>query len=187
MRVPTCPILAPCSPPSRPLRAAFGGGLRPVLTAAARGATANPGRDEENGPLRSNKETALATHTFATSRQHNRLIANPVGPAPAGHPARSSRQRRHNGQDLGRDTPPRHRASTARRNAWRPDPRNPSRPAVCRPRTTGRIHDRSRPNATAATKSLPNGGRPYTTPQVAAAFRSTRWAMLQRWTSDGPS
>src|SRR5919205_3821973 len=30
--------VAPCSRPSRPLRAACGGGLRPVLTAAARGA-----------------------------------------------------------------------------------------------------------------------------------------------------
>ena len=100
MRVPTCPSLAPCSPPSRPLRAASGGGLRPVLTAAARGATANPGRDEETAPLRSNKETALATTSLAQLRQHNRLIANPVGPAPAGHPATSSRQRRHNGQDL---------------------------------------------------------------------------------------
>ena len=27
--------MAPCSPPSRPLRAASGGGLRPVLTAAS--------------------------------------------------------------------------------------------------------------------------------------------------------
>src|SRR5712691_9094056 len=30
--------LAPCSAPSRPLRAASGGGLRPALTASARGA-----------------------------------------------------------------------------------------------------------------------------------------------------
>jgi hypothetical protein len=37
--------LAPCSPPSRPLRAASGGGLRPVLTAAARDATLSIGRD----------------------------------------------------------------------------------------------------------------------------------------------
>src|SRR5439155_182418 len=33
-RGPDPPSLAPCSPPSRPLRAACGGGLRPVLTAA---------------------------------------------------------------------------------------------------------------------------------------------------------
>ena len=157
-RVPTCLSLAPCSPPSRPLRAASGGGLRPVLTAAARGATANPGRDEETAPSGRTKKLHSPPHLLAQFRQHNRLIANPIGPAPAGHPARSSRQRRHNGQDLGRDTPPRHRASTARRNAWKPDPRNPSGPAVTRPRITGRIHDRSRPNATAARKILAQRG-----------------------------
>ena len=48
--VPTRSSLAPCSPPSRPLRAAFGGGLRPVLTAAVRGATLSAGRDEETVP-----------------------------------------------------------------------------------------------------------------------------------------
>jgi hypothetical protein len=48
--VPTGPSLAPCSPPSRPLRAACGGGLRPVLTAAVRGVTLNLGRDEETAP-----------------------------------------------------------------------------------------------------------------------------------------
>src|SRR5438552_18625634 len=48
--------LAPCSPPSRPLRAASGGGLRPALTAAARGAIRNRGRDGETVP-RSNRET----------------------------------------------------------------------------------------------------------------------------------
>jgi len=36
--------------------AAYGGGLRPVLTAVARGAPADPGRDEETA-LQSNKET----------------------------------------------------------------------------------------------------------------------------------
>src|SRR5438552_17303618 len=48
--------LAPCSPPSRPLRAASGGGLRPALTAAARGAIRNRGQDGETVP-RSNRET----------------------------------------------------------------------------------------------------------------------------------
>jgi transposase len=38
--VPTTPSVTPCSPPSRTLRAAAGGGLRPSLTAAARGVTA---------------------------------------------------------------------------------------------------------------------------------------------------
>jgi len=37
--VPTAKSVTPCSPPSRTLRAASGGGLRPSLTAAARGVT----------------------------------------------------------------------------------------------------------------------------------------------------
>ena len=49
--VPTRPSLTPCSPPSRPLRAASGGGLRLVLTSAARGLTLNSGRDEETASL----------------------------------------------------------------------------------------------------------------------------------------
>jgi len=40
---PTTPSVTPCSPPSRTLRAAAGGGLRPSLTAAARGVT-QPGQ-----------------------------------------------------------------------------------------------------------------------------------------------
>ena len=40
---PTTPSVTPCSPPSRTLRAASGGGLRPSLTAAARGVT-QPGQ-----------------------------------------------------------------------------------------------------------------------------------------------
>jgi hypothetical protein len=54
--------LAPCSPPSRPLRAASGGGLRPALTAAARGAIRNRGRDGETVP-QSNRETAEQKQT----------------------------------------------------------------------------------------------------------------------------
>src|SRR6516164_4000312 len=46
---PTLPNLAPCSPLSRPLRAACGGGLRPVLTAAARDTTLIPGSGRRNG------------------------------------------------------------------------------------------------------------------------------------------
>ncbi len=38
--------VVPCSRPSRALRAACGGGLRPPLTAAARGARNHTGRDE---------------------------------------------------------------------------------------------------------------------------------------------
>jgi hypothetical protein len=47
---PTRTSLVSCSPPSRPLRAACGGGLRPVLTAAAGAALQESGRDGETGP-----------------------------------------------------------------------------------------------------------------------------------------
>src|SRR5690348_14245859 len=53
--VPTRASLAPCSPPSRSLRAAFGGGLRPTLTAAARDADQSAGRDEETATSRTKK------------------------------------------------------------------------------------------------------------------------------------
>ena len=59
--VPTRPSPAPCSPPSRPRRAASGGGLRPVLTAAARGATLTSGRDEETA-------SAIEQRNFARYR-----------------------------------------------------------------------------------------------------------------------
>ena len=47
MSGPACATMAPCSRPSTPLRAAYGGGLRPVLTATARGAFQTLGRDGE--------------------------------------------------------------------------------------------------------------------------------------------
>ena len=47
MSGPACSTMAPCSQPSTPLRAAYGGGLRPVLTATARGAFQSSGRDGE--------------------------------------------------------------------------------------------------------------------------------------------
>src|ERR1700761_5349486 len=43
--VPTCPRVAPCSPPSSTLRAGYAGGLRPCLTAPARDALGTSGRD----------------------------------------------------------------------------------------------------------------------------------------------
>src|SRR6266481_7378234 len=55
--VPTRASLAPCSPPSRSLRAASGGGLRPTLTAAARGVRQSAGRDEETATSRTKKLT----------------------------------------------------------------------------------------------------------------------------------
>jgi len=50
--------IAPGSPPSRPLRAACGGGLRPAVTAAALGATGNHGRDGETVLGRTKKLTS---------------------------------------------------------------------------------------------------------------------------------
>jgi hypothetical protein len=64
-QVPTVPRLTPCSPPSRTLRAAFGGGLWPSLTAAVRGAREMSGRDEETAPL---------SRTKKHQRQHGKPI-----------------------------------------------------------------------------------------------------------------
>jgi len=47
--------LAPCSPPSRPLRAASGGGLRPALTAPARGAQQRSWSGRRNATGRTKK------------------------------------------------------------------------------------------------------------------------------------
>jgi len=58
--LPTCPRVAPCSPPSSTLRVGCADGLRPCLTAPARDALGLSGRDEETGPRQPNKETWLA-------------------------------------------------------------------------------------------------------------------------------
>jgi putative transposase len=49
-RTPASIKLPPCSPASRPLHAGFAGGLRPVLTHAARGGADEAGRDGETAP-----------------------------------------------------------------------------------------------------------------------------------------
>jgi putative transposase len=46
-RTPASMMLPPCSPVSRPLRVAFGDGLRPALTQAARDGAAGTGQDDE--------------------------------------------------------------------------------------------------------------------------------------------
>ncbi len=55
MSGPASSTMAPCSQPSTPLREAFGGGLRPALTAAVRGALRNPGRGGETPFSRTKK------------------------------------------------------------------------------------------------------------------------------------
>jgi hypothetical protein len=57
MSGPANPSMAPCSRPSTPLRAAYRGGLRPVLTATARGASLELGRDGET-PFNRTKKLA---------------------------------------------------------------------------------------------------------------------------------
>jgi transposase len=56
---PTCPSVASCSPPSSTLRAGSAGGLRPCLTAAARGAARTSGRDEETAHFSRTKKHPL--------------------------------------------------------------------------------------------------------------------------------
>jgi hypothetical protein len=73
MSGPACPTIAPCSQPSTPLRAAVGGGLRPALTAAPRGASRGSGRDGETPFSRTKKHACsygsaiLQNLTHATS------------------------------------------------------------------------------------------------------------------------
>ncbi len=55
MSCPASPTMAPCSRPSTPLRAAYRGGLRPVLTATARAALLELGRDGETAFSRTEK------------------------------------------------------------------------------------------------------------------------------------
>jgi hypothetical protein len=57
--VPTAASVTPCSPPSRTRRAAFGGGLRPSLTAAARGVTPPGQVGTEKRPSGRTKKLAL--------------------------------------------------------------------------------------------------------------------------------
>jgi hypothetical protein len=67
--VPTCPRVAPCSPPSSTLRAGSADGLRPCLTATARDAWETSGRDEE---------TALVSRT----KKHGWAMTNERGSIP---------------------------------------------------------------------------------------------------------
>jgi transposase len=64
---PTSPSVTPCSPPSRTLRAASGGGLQPSLTAAARGVT-GPGQvGTEKRPSGRTKKLTTKNHNRAAT------------------------------------------------------------------------------------------------------------------------
>ena len=82
-RRPTWPRVAPCSRPSTPLRAAYGGGLRPVLTAAARGDCRCSGRGGETALSRTEKHRPrlgiVAAQSPTSQRQHFDLdTGNPI-------------------------------------------------------------------------------------------------------------
>ncbi len=76
MSGPACPTIAPCSQPSTPLRAAFGGGLRPALTAAARGALRKSGRDGETAPSRTKKHHCSSGSVILQNLTHITIAAN---------------------------------------------------------------------------------------------------------------
>src|SRR5262249_60728534 len=64
---------APCSRSSRPLRAASGGGLRPALTSAARGAPSSRGRDEETASCGRTKKLTVDNQPGLECRPSARL------------------------------------------------------------------------------------------------------------------
>jgi hypothetical protein len=82
MNRPVLAIIAPCSGPSRPLRAAFGGGLRPVVTAPVRGAFRNHGRDGETALNRTEKHCLTkATPNLQNLTHTTRRALDTVNPA----------------------------------------------------------------------------------------------------------
>jgi len=70
MSGPACPTMAPCSRLSTPLRAALGGGLRPALTAAPRGALRRSGRDGETPLSRTKKHPRSYGSTILQNLTH---------------------------------------------------------------------------------------------------------------------
>ena len=63
--------MAPCAPPSRPLRAGCADGLRPVLTAAVRDADHDIGRGGETVPGRTKKLPSGRGEVIAGSGANN--------------------------------------------------------------------------------------------------------------------
>jgi len=75
MSVPASLTIAACSRPSTPLRAAKRGGLRPALTAPARGALLGLGRDGETPPSRTEKQACSYGSTILQNLTHVTLFA----------------------------------------------------------------------------------------------------------------
>ena len=69
--VPTCPRVAPCSPPSSTLRAGSADGLRPCLTATAPAAWETSGRDEETARVSRTKK-----HAWRRAKTNDRGISS---------------------------------------------------------------------------------------------------------------
>ena len=85
---PVAPRVAPCSLRSSTLRAACGGGLRPCLSATARGACVVARRDEETAVMGPNQETSMAVRCGAASavtagsgrEQTRKTVTHVLGP-----------------------------------------------------------------------------------------------------------
>ena len=83
MSGPARSMMAPCSRPSTPLRAADCGGLRPALTAAVRGALRGSGRDGETALSRTKKHHCSCGPAILQNLTHvtaGMLLVHPGGP-----------------------------------------------------------------------------------------------------------
>ena len=75
MSGPACLMIAPCSQPSTPIRAACSGGLRPALTAAVRGALRSLGRDGETPFSRTKKHHCSSGSAILQNLTHVTFLA----------------------------------------------------------------------------------------------------------------
>ena len=100
MSGPASSTIAPCSRPSTPLRAAYGGGLGPALTPAARGALRGSGRDGETPFSRTKKHSRSygsailqnLTHTTGMAVSGARRLARKPAPQSITPPRRFLRR-----------------------------------------------------------------------------------------------
>ena len=157
----SCSAPAPsCATPARIRRTRHRLAARHARPAAREGGRRRPGRQDRPHPLGGahfrQYLRAAARPTLPHATQAH--VTSSFDPNPVQHRSKEPKAARQNGQDLGRDTPLRHRAISSAPECWEPDPRNPSGQRSCRPHSTGRIHDRSRPFAETAKSPLPKRG-----------------------------